>query len=34
MDGTLLSSDKTIHPDTLKDIEEASRKGRAYPEAD
>lgn len=27
MDGTLLSSDKTIHPDTLKDIEEASRKG-------
>ncbi len=27
MDGTLLKSDKTIHPDTLRDIEEASRKG-------
>nr|MCR5236044.1 HAD family hydrolase [Lachnospiraceae bacterium] len=27
MDGTLLKSDKTIHQDTLRDIEEASRKG-------
>ena len=27
IDGTLLTSDKTIHPDTIKHINEASKKG-------
>ncbi|KAG4088817.1 HAD-like domain-containing protein [Neocallimastix lanati (nom. inval.)] len=27
MDGTLLKSDKTVHPDTLRDIAEATQKG-------
>lgn len=27
MDGTLLMTDKSVHPDTIRDIEQASRKG-------
>ena len=27
MDGTLLMSDKSVHPDTIRDIERAGRKG-------
>ena len=27
MDGTLLRQDKTIHPDTVRDIEDAVRAG-------
>lgn len=27
MDGTLLKPDKSVHPDTVRDIEEASAKG-------
>lgn len=27
MDGTLLKSDKTLHPDTIRDIEEAAKAG-------
>ena len=27
MDGTLLKTDKSIHPDTIRDIEQAGRKG-------
>ena len=27
MDGTLLMTDKTVHPDTIRDIEEATRRG-------
>ena len=27
IDGTLLTSDKTIYPDTIKQINEASKKG-------
>ena len=27
MDGTLLMSDKSVHPDTIRDIEWAGRKG-------
>jgi len=29
MDGTLLMSDKTVHPDTVRDLEEANRRGIA-----
>ena len=27
MDGTLLKTDKSIHSDTIRDIEQAGRKG-------
>lgn len=27
MDGTLLMSDKTVHPDTIRDIEQAGARG-------
>ena len=27
MDGTLLMSDKSVHPDTIRDIEQAGKRG-------